>query len=124
MPTFHEDQARGRQSCECAHAGDIASLTTYEDVAVVVLAGADPDRAELFARTALGDLFDARPELREALRIHLLEHRSATRAARRMYTDRNTVLNRVKNAEALLPRPLDEHPSPSPSPSSSTTGST
>jgi DNA-binding PucR family transcriptional regulator len=85
-------------------------LTTYEEVAVVVLAGADPDRAGAFVRTALGGLFDARPELREALRAHLLEHRSATRAARRLFTHRNTVLSRVKSAEALLPRPLDEHP--------------
>lgn len=86
------------------------AFTAYEEVRVAALAGADPSRAARFAREVLGPLLHDRPELREALRVHLLEHRSATRAARRLFTHRNTVLNRVARAEALLPRPVDEQP--------------
>ncbi|WP_354700040.1 helix-turn-helix domain-containing protein [Paraconexibacter sp. AEG42_29] len=87
-----------------------ARLITYDEVQVVALAGTDVARAGEFARTALGGLLDGRPELREALRVHLLEHRSATRAAARLFTHRNTMLNRVARAEALLPRPLEDQP--------------
>ncbi|WP_205698768.1 CdaR family transcriptional regulator [Conexibacter sp. SYSU D00693] len=90
--------ARRRPGC--------ARVTTYEEVEVAVLAGAHAERAQRFVERTLGPLLGAKPELRETLRVHLQEQGSATRAATRLFTHRNTVLNRVARAQALLPRPV------------------
>lgn len=87
-----------------------ARFTSYEEIEVVVLAGADPERAAPFVRNTLGDLLDERPELRRTLLTYLRHERNATRAARELFTHRNTVLNRLARAEALLPRPTLERP--------------
>ena len=79
-------------------------LTSYADVEVAVVASADPVRARRFVQDTLGPLLDEREAvLRETLRVHLQEQASATRAARLLFTHRNTVLKRVARAEALLP---------------------
>jgi DNA-binding PucR family transcriptional regulator len=80
----------------------------YQDVEAVVVAGADAERARRFVETTLGPLLGEREVLRETLRVHLQEQASATRAAKRLFTHRNTVLKRVARAEALLPRPWQE----------------
>ena len=46
---------------------------------------------------------DADPELRDTLCVYISEQFSAARAARALYTHRNTVLNRLQRAERLLP---------------------
>jgi DNA-binding PucR family transcriptional regulator len=51
----------------------------------------------------------AEPELRETLRVYVREGLSASRAARALFTHRNTVLNRVARAQELLPVPLAQH---------------
>jgi len=86
----------------------VDQLTSYEDVEVAVVASADPARARQFVEATLGPLLDERDAVRETLRVHLQEQASATRAARRLFTHRNTVLKRVARAEALLPRPWQE----------------
>src|SRR5207247_7656580 len=48
----------------------------------------------------------AAARLRETLRISLSEGESAPRAAKRLYTHRNTVLHRVARAEELLGHPI------------------
>jgi DNA-binding PucR family transcriptional regulator len=54
----------------------------------------------------LGTLAGADRELRDMLCVYIGEQFSATRAARSLYTHRNTVLNRLRRAERLLPLPL------------------
>ena len=51
---------------------------------------------------------DADPELRDTLCVYISEQFSAARAARALYTHRNTVLNRLQRAERLL-LPLAGH---------------
>jgi DNA-binding PucR family transcriptional regulator len=81
-------------------------LTSYDEVELVALAGGDEEAVEAFIATTLGNLARDGPELCETLRVYLQEDASASRAARRLFTHRNTVLNRVRRAEELLPRPL------------------
>jgi DNA-binding PucR family transcriptional regulator len=79
----------------------------YEDVQVVALATADDERAQEFVGRTLGELASAPGELRETVRVYLAEGSSATRAARALFTHRNTVLGRLARAERLLPAPLE-----------------
>ena len=48
-------------------------------------------------------------ELHDTLCVYIGEQFSAARAARALYTHRNTVLNRLQRAERLLPFPLAGH---------------
>ena len=82
-------------------------LARYEDVQVVALATADEERAQEFVTRTLGELATAEPELRETLRVYLREGANAARAARVLFTHRNTVLKRLSRAEGMLPQPLD-----------------
>ena len=59
-------------------------------------------------RTAFS-LAGADRELRDTLCVYIGEQFSAARAARALYTHRNTVLNRLQRAERLLPFPLAGH---------------
>jgi len=79
------------------------------DVELVALALADEQRAREFIARTLGALADADRELRDTLYAYIGEQFSATRAARALYTHRNTVLNRLQRAERLLPFPLAGH---------------
>jgi DNA-binding PucR family transcriptional regulator len=81
-------------------------LTCYDELELVALAGSDEERAMAFIAATLGDLAHEAPELCESLRIYLQEEGSPSRAAQRLFTHRNTVLNRVRRAEDLLPHPL------------------
>ena len=80
-----------------------AALAAYDDVRLVALAAEDEDRAGEFVRRTLGDLATADPTLRETLRTYIREDFSASRAARSLFTHRNTVLNRLSRAQDLLP---------------------
>ena len=82
-------------------------LARYEDVQAVTLATQDEERADEFVRRTLGDLLTAPPELRETARVYLREGSSATRAARALFTHRNTVVGRLARVHELLPEPLD-----------------
>ena len=84
-------------------------VALYRDLEVTSLAAADLDRAAEFVRGTLGPLAgdDANAaRLRETLRVFLDEADNAPRAAARLHTHRNTVLQRVARAsEALGHRP-------------------
>ena len=82
-------------------------LARYEDVQVVALATADEERAQEFVTRTLGDFATAPFELRETVRVYLREGSNASRAARVLFTHRNTVLSRLTRAEGMLPAPLD-----------------
>jgi DNA-binding PucR family transcriptional regulator len=84
-------------------------VAKFADVQLVTLALADEQRAREFVVRTLGTLADADLELRDTLCVYIGEQFSAARAARALYTHRNTVLNRLQRAERLLPLPLAGH---------------
>jgi len=80
-------------------------LALYQDLEVTALAAQDRDRAAEFVATTLGPLAAGTPSaarLRETLRVYLDEAENAPRAATRLHTHRNTVLQRVARATELL----------------------
>src|SRR5437868_1588397 len=84
-------------------------VARFADVQLVTLALADEQRAREFVARTLGELAGAEPELRDTSCVYIGEQFSAARAARVLYTHRNTVLNRLQRAERLLPFPLAGH---------------
>jgi DNA-binding PucR family transcriptional regulator len=72
---------------------------------VTELAAHNLDRAAEFVATTLGPLAEnaaSAERLRETLRVFLDEAENAPRAAARLHTHRNTVLQRVARATELL----------------------
>jgi len=84
-------------------------VARFADVQLVRLALLDEQRAREFVARTLGPLADAEGELRDTLCVYIGEQFSAARAARALYTHRNTVLNRLQRAERLLPVALAGH---------------
>jgi DNA-binding PucR family transcriptional regulator len=84
-------------------------VARFADVQLVALALADEQRAREFVARTLGQLAGADRELHDTLCVYIGEQFSAARAARALYTHRNTVLNRLQRAERLLPFPLAGH---------------
>jgi DNA-binding PucR family transcriptional regulator len=84
-------------------------VARFADVQLVALILQDEQRAREFVARTLGKLADADRELRDTLCVYIGEQFSAARAARALYTHRNTVLNRLQRAERLLPLPLAGH---------------
>ena len=84
-------------------------VARFADVQIVTLAIQDEQRAREFVARTLGTLAGADPELRDTLCVYIGEQFSAARAARALYTHRNTILNRLQRAERLLPIPLAGH---------------
>jgi DNA-binding PucR family transcriptional regulator len=85
---------------------DRVRSATYDEVQVVALATQDEEGAREFAERTLGDLADAPADLRETVRTYVREGFSASRTAERLFTHRNTILNRMGRAEELMPAPL------------------
>jgi DNA-binding PucR family transcriptional regulator len=82
-------------------------LAFHDDVEVTALAAHDHDRAAEFVTATLGPLAadtSTAARLRETLRVFLDEAENAPRAAERLHTHRNTVLQRVARATELLNR--------------------
>ena len=81
------------------------ALSLHEDHEVALLLGGDARTAADFVQRVLGGLADDSPVaegLRETVRIFLAEGGNAPRVAARMFTHRNTVLQRVERASRLL----------------------
>jgi len=103
----HSDAVATQGLVAGARAGE--QLTSYLDVEVTALVARDPRRMLDFVRTTLGPLAGedaAAARLRETLHIYLREGENAPRAAERLYTHRNTVLQRIARAEELLGHPI------------------
>ncbi|MDH6194156.1 DNA-binding PucR family transcriptional regulator [Mycobacterium frederiksbergense] len=80
-------------------------LALYRDLEVTALAGHDRHSAAEFVTATLGPLAADTPtadRLRQTLRVYLDEADNAPRAAARLHVHRNTVLQRVAHAAALL----------------------
>jgi DNA-binding PucR family transcriptional regulator len=80
----------------------------FTDVQLVALLTLDPEGADEFIAQILGDFRHAAPELRSAVETFINEQCNASRAAARLFTHRNTLTERLRRAEKLLPRPLEE----------------
>jgi DNA-binding PucR family transcriptional regulator len=87
-------------------AGGAGEVASFADVALVALAGRDEQSAREFVVRTLGRLSDAELELRETVRFYIRNMFNAARTAEVLFTHRNTVLNRISKAEAMLPEPL------------------
>ena len=87
--------------------GSAQRVASYEDVELVALITADPERADRFINHTLGDFESASPELHQSVLTFVAEQCNASRAAARLYTHRNTLLRRLARAAELLPRSLE-----------------
>lgn len=101
----HREAVAARRFADQRPGGD--HFTAYEDVRIALLAAQDEEAAAQFVADTLGDLVDADLVLRETLRVYLQEDANTARAAARLFTHRNTVLNRLERAQRLLPQPLE-----------------
>ena len=88
-----------------ARNADCDRIATYAELEITTLAAQDEQRAAEFVAATLGPLADETPaavRLRDTLRVYLDEAENAPRAAARLHTHRNTVLQRVARATELL----------------------
>lgn len=108
-----------RREAECARrvaelvGPDGPPCVHFTDVALLDLLTRDLDAAAAFVRAELGDLAARDPAVRELRRTLLAvvgPRGGVARAAREGTLHRNTVLHRVRRAEALRGRPADERP--------------
>lgn len=80
-------------------------LETYDRLEIVALVADDQQRVTDFVTQTLGPLAadtTSAARLRETLRVFLEEAENAPRAAHRLHTHRNTILQRVARAQTLL----------------------
>ena len=84
-------------------------IATWQSTRLIELLTHDEVNADEFRRRTLGDLAAADPVLRQTLRVYLRYQSNAPKAAKEMFTHRNTVLGRVARAEQLLPTPLADN---------------
>ncbi len=80
------------------------AVVTYHGVVLATLARAEPERVRTFIDARIGRLDDAS---RETLAAYLANRCSPTRTAQATFSHRNTVIDRVRRAEALLRVPLE-----------------
>ena len=105
------EQARHARRVALLHGHRPGSVTLYERVALTALACADLDHARDFTEAELGELAapdESTRRLAATLLAYLEERSSPKRAARRLGVHENTVTNRVRSAQELLPSPIDE----------------
>lgn len=91
--------------------GTPGSVALYPDEALAALASADVDHAREFVTSELGPLAghdETAQRLAGTLRVYLEENASPRRAAHRLGVHENTIANRVRAAEELLGRPVEE----------------
>ncbi|WP_183407808.1 PucR family transcriptional regulator [Nocardioides marmoriginsengisoli] len=105
---------------QAGHARRVAALfppedvgiTRYQDIALTALCVADPEHAIRFVRQTLGSLAaedESTFRLAMTLHVYLRENRSRARAAAELSVHPNTVNYRVRQAEELLGRSIDEN---------------
>jgi len=108
-----------RSHREAFHARRIAQLTRqragtvthYHAVALAALASTDVGEAREFVRAELGRLLgddDQSARLNATLRVYLEENMSPSRASRRLGVHENTISNRIRAAQELLPHPIEQ----------------
>jgi hypothetical protein len=105
----HREAMNARRVAQLTHHRP-GSITRYDDVALVALASADVEHAREFVATELGQLVagdDQSRRLTATLRVYLEENMSPLRAAHRLGVHENTITNRIRAAQELLPHPIE-----------------
>jgi hypothetical protein len=109
----HREAMYARRVAQLTHRRS-GAVTSYDDVALAALASADVEHAKEFVATELGQLAaddDHSRRLTATLRAYLEENMSPLRAAQRLGVHENTITNRIRTAQEVLPHPI-EHRSP------------
>jgi DNA-binding PucR family transcriptional regulator len=89
------------------------SVTSYARIELVSLLASDLPRARAFVATQLGPLAvtgGTAERLRETVLAFLISGGSPTRVAERLFVHKNTVVERIKRAEEMLGRGVNESP--------------
>jgi DNA-binding PucR family transcriptional regulator len=87
------------------------TVTQYDAVALAALASTDVEQAREFVKAELGRLVgddDQSRRLGATLRVYLEENMSPSRASRRLGVHENTITNRIRAAQELLPHPIEQ----------------
>src|SRR5204862_5377431 len=106
----HGEALRGRELAERSGRPP-GQIVRYGRVVVPSLLLADADRARRFVERELGELArqdDATVRIRATLHVYLEEGARTINTAKRLGIHQNTVTYRVRQAEALLGRPVTE----------------
>lgn len=93
------------------HSGSTGSFVLYSEVSLLALATVDPTLARTFVIDELGALAGADAatrQLRETALVYLENFASPLRTAQALDVHANTIYNRIRRAEQLLGRPIDE----------------
>ncbi|WP_188113565.1 PucR family transcriptional regulator [Nocardioides humilatus] len=92
---------------------EVGSVTRYQQVALQALGSVDPEQSTAFVARELGPLFsddEGARRLAQTLLTLLEEGGNRGRTGRRLNIHENTVSYRVRQAEELLGRSIDERP--------------
>ncbi len=107
----HNEATQARRVAELA-ARPSGTVTRYSRVALAAIATADLDQARTFVARELHGLAagddDLTTRLTATVRTYLDEHSSRSRTAKRLGIHENTVSYRIKQAEEILGRSLDQ----------------
>jgi hypothetical protein len=110
MVASHEKAREARRVAELVDVPE-GSVVSYHAVSLTALLTSVPAAAVGFAESELGPLAehsDNAEKLRATLAVYCAENLSAVRTARRMHVHQNTVVYRVKQAEEILGRPVEQ----------------
>lgn len=110
MARTHHEARAARRMADIIGA-DAGAIVHHPTVALASLVCADAPAAVHFVGAELGELgadTDPARRLRETIRVFLDEKQSPSRTAHRLGIHQNTVSYRVKRAEEMLRRPIDE----------------
>ena len=110
MVASHEKAREARRVAELVEVPE-GSVVSYRAVSLTALLTSVPAAAVGFAQSELGSLAedtDSAAKLRATLAVYCEENLSAVRTARRMHVHQNTVVYRVKQAEEILGRTVEE----------------
>ncbi|QEX89233.1 hypothetical protein F6W99_00004 [Mycobacterium tuberculosis] len=94
----------------------------FTDVEMVALLTENAEGADDFIQRTLGNLESASPALKTTLLTFINQQCNASRAARLLFTHRNTLMNRLETAQRLLPALSPTPPFTSPSHSKPSSG--
>ncbi len=104
-PGYDGFAAGHRDALAAAEVAD-RDVVTHRDVVLATLVRGEPEAARRFIRERVGSL-DA--EAKQTLSAYLAHRCSPTATAQATFSHRNTVIDRVRRAEALLAIPLAGH---------------
>ncbi|MER6936146.1 helix-turn-helix domain-containing protein [Nocardioides sp. NPDC000441] len=111
--TATDEAKRTARIAEQINSGITSNVVSYDQVSLVGLLLENADQAAAFAHHELGSLAENSSklaDLRETVLAYFECRHSPRTAAERLFIAKNTVIYRLKRAEELLGRSLDERP--------------